>query len=333
MTRIPHQAILAGLASAMLFSSVLYVPVLGLLLMQASVIPIMVSGLRFGIPGALVAGLSAGAATLVILPTAMLPTYVCLQLLPALVVALLATRPVHGLGRAPTQRDGFEAWYPPGHILAWLSASGLPFLILFALGLPAYATAILPPDSPLHQEAPLRDLVNEIMAAMISEFSADTDPAVRAELLKSIPANVPGTFLAYWLTLVAVGGVVAQWWVSRRGVARRPTPNYLALDLPGWQPGLFLALGLAGVTLPGDVGYLAANAAIMLSVPLVFLGLVLVHEAARTLPQPKMALVGFYILFILGSSVSIIALTVAGFVEFAVKRRIVFPGPPGPGKT
>jgi hypothetical protein len=76
---------------------------------------------------------------------------------------------------------------------------------------------------------------------------------------------------------------------------------------------------------------LAANAAIMLSVPLVFLGLVLVHAAARTLPQPKMALVGFYILFVLGSSVSIIALTVAGFVEFAIKRRLIASGPPGPG--
>ncbi|WP_413205594.1 hypothetical protein [Rhodospirillum sp. A1_3_36] len=331
MTRIPHQAILAGLASAMLFASVLYVPVLGLMLMQASVIPIMVSGLRFGAVGALVAGLAAGAATLIVLPSAMLPTYACLQLLPALVVALLAMRPVPGLGRPLTPQDGPDAWYPPGHILAWLSASGVPFLILFALGLPAYAAAILPSDSGLHEDGALRDLVTEVMAAMISEFSASADPTVQAELLKSIPANVPGTFLAYWLTLVAVGGVVAQWWAARRGVARRPTPNYRTLALPGWQPVLFLVLGVAGVVLPGDVGYLAANAAIMLSVPLVFLGLVLVHAAARTLPQPKMALVGFYILFILGSSVSLIALTVAGFVEFAIKRRIVVPGPPRSG--
>jgi hypothetical protein len=331
MPRIPHQAILAGLASAMMFASVLYLPVLGLVLMQASVVPIMAMGLRFGVTGAIVSGLSAAATTLALLHPAMLPTYASLQLLPALVVSLLAARAAPGLGRKPEPTDGAEAWYPPGHILAWLSASGVPFLALFAMGLPAYASAILPPDSPLLQDASLRDLVTGIMGAMIREFSEAADPLVQDQLLASIPANVPGTFLAYWLTLVAAGGVFAQWWVGKRKQARRPAPDYRALDLPGWQPGLFLALGLAGVLLPGDVGYLAANAAIMLSVPLVFLGLVLVHAAARTLPQPKMALVGFYILFVLGSSVSIIALTVAGFVEFAIKRRLIASGPPGPG--
>ncbi|MBK1663752.1 hypothetical protein CKO38_08310 [Rhodospirillum rubrum] len=306
MNRTLPQSALAGLAGGLLFAAFVYVPALGFLLLQISVAPLLVAGLRHGLAGILPAAGVALLVTAALMPGVVLPVYAVVDLLPAVLVSALALRVVAAPG------DGSPLWYPPGRILAWVSLLGLALLALFALGIPAGQGGI---------EAVVSGAVREAVDGLLVE----TSPDLREQILAGVPVYLPGTFLASWISRVALCAVLAQWWVTKRGGAVRPTPVYGALDLPSWLVGAFLICAAGALVLKGDAGYMAVNAAMGLMVPLVFMGLVLVHAAARQLPHPGIGLIGFYMLFVLGSAVAIAAVAFAGLVEFAIRRR------PSPG--
>ncbi|GEO80667.1 YybS family protein [Pararhodospirillum oryzae] len=299
---LPHAAV-AGLAGILMFASFLYVPVLGVLITQASILPLLGVGLRFGLPTVLVgAGVALGGAVIA-LPLAMAPVLTLLDLLPAVLVTSLALRPAPGGG----DQGGPAAWYPPGRVLAWLSVASLGLLALFAVGMPPSEQGLQ------HQVA---TMVQAALDTVLAAAPADT----RAQVVASMPVYLPGVFLATWVVRIALCAMVAQRLLSRRKMARRPTPVYGALDLPSWSVGLFVAAGVAGVVLGGDGGYLAANALLGLSVPLMAMGLVLVHNAARALPHPGIALGAFYATMVLGSTLALAAVVAAGLVEVMIKR-------------
>ncbi|WP_041794732.1 hypothetical protein [Pararhodospirillum photometricum] len=312
MSRTLPYAALAGLAGVLMFAAFLYVPVLGALIMQASVLPLLVVGLRFGAASALAAAIVATGAALVFLPWAMVPVQVLLDGVPAVLVCALALRSAPGLGRGALPAEGAAAWYPAGHVLAWLSAAALGLLALFALGVPTGEASL---------EAVVAGAVHDALTSVLAEAPVEA----RAQVLAAMPAYLPGVFLATWVTRITLCAMLAQALLARRKVASRPTPVYSALDLPSWQVGLFLAALAGGVGLGGDAGYLAANAAFGLAMPLVAMGLVLVHQAARLLPHPGVALGAFYGLMVLGSTAALAAVAGLGVVEVMIKRR----GPQG----
>ena len=87
--------------------------------------------------------------------------------------------------------------------------------------------------------------------------------------------------------------MLAQLLAVRAGWARRPTPNFDRLELPGWLwPGVAVAavLVLAG----GIIGDLGWSLLIVLVVPYLFLGLALVHVVVRRWSRPGLALAAIY---------------------------------------
>lgn len=310
------QAVFAGVAGLMMFAAFVAVPLGGVLLIQVSIAPVMLAGLRGGPAGLAVAVASALAACAVVLPPAMIPVYAVVDLLPAALVGLLAHRGAPGLGRKPAPQDGVWAWYPPGRILAWSAVLSLVLLALFAASLPAAPGGAQ--GGPMAGGS-MAEAVQGAVSEAVEAFLAEADTGTKTQVLAAIPANLPGVFLASWVARTAFCGLIALWWASRRQGTLRPLPALEDLTLPWWLVGLFLATTAVGLVGQGDLGYLAVNAAMGLSVPLVLMGLVLVHHAARQLPQPGLALVGFYLLFVLGSRAAVVALIAAGLVEVALK--------------
>ncbi len=309
MAKTLPQAVFLGLVGALMFVALMFIPVLGSMIQVLSAAPLMVAGLRWGLLGTIVAGGAGIVAVTLVAPASLLSVSLFgLDVLPALVVAALALRPAPGRPAPPAPGDGPEAWFPPGHILAVLAGFGA---LLAAAGLLALPSG----------EESIRDTMTALVGTVMDVLLAEAPPELKAQVMEQLPAYLPGTFMAFWVVRASLCAVLAQWWVARRPGGRRPTPNYRQLTLPVWAVGAFVAIGAAGVILPGDGGYVAMNGAFALAMPLVFMGLVLVHAAARSLPHPGVALVGFYGLFVLGSTTAVIAVAGLGIAEFFIRRR------------
>ena len=110
---------------------------------------------------------------------------------------------------------------------------------------------------------------------------------------------------------------------------RRPSPEFADMTLPQWlTTGLVLCL--LGAMLPGRLGLVAQNAAVILAVPFFFLGLAMVHAISRRVAARGLFLVLFYLILSIFVWPAVLVAGV-GFVEqwLALRRRFV---PPAAGK-
>jgi hypothetical protein len=280
-------AVLCGLLSGALFMSLLFgLP--GMLLVYFAQLPVLFAGLTLGLTGSAIAAL--GAVVLIGLMVSMAAAlgYALLHALPAVRQALLRrTDP------------GRTEWFPVGLLLTQLTVlAGLGVVLAFVLlggepgGLPGFI------------EAHLRRGLSEL--GLLDETAPPPD-------LGRLAAVIPGFTASSSLLMVMVNFMLAQALAVRAGWARRPTPEFDRLELPGWLwPGIAVAalLVLAG----GIIGDLGWSLLIVLVVPYLFLGLAVVHVMARRWSRPGLALGAIYGAMILFGW-PILLVLLLGFVE------------------
>lgn len=303
-------AIAAGVASALLYTGMLAMgPVLGALPWFLSPLPLLAAGLALGRGAALLAvaaGLLAfGGVTLS--PAAAL-IYLASDGVPALLIVVLALRPAPGV-TAPDPAQPAH-WYPPGRILAWLAL------------LPPVVMIVLAALAPAHVDGLQGLLRAEIGAGLEHLLAGSGQPAVlegatREAVVESAVTFLPGAMALSWLFRVAVTAALAQAMLRRMGRSVRPSPAWLDLALPPWYGAVYAAVVLAALLMGGDAGYVAWSAAIGLSLPFLLLGFKLVHVVARRTPWPVPLLVAFYVVFLSVSAVAVVAMVLAGLVEFS----------------
>jgi hypothetical protein len=143
------------------------------------------------------------------------------------------------------------------------------------------------------------------------------DGATREAVVESAVTFLPGAMALSWLFRVAVAAALAQAMLRRMGRSVRPSPAWLDLALPPWYGAVYAAVVLAALLIGGDAGYVAWSAAIGLSLPFLLLGFKLVHVVARRTPWPVPLLVAFYVVFLSVSAVAVVAMVLAGLVEFS----------------
>jgi hypothetical protein len=273
MSRAIGYAVLAGLVSSALFLALSTgLPVM-LLLAYFIQLPLLLAGLTLGLAASV---LAAAAAILVCGLIAGVVAAAMFGLVQALPAAMLVRQAL--LSR---QDGGRLEWYPPGLVLAQLTA--LAVLLISA------AFVVL-----LGQPGGLEGVLAEFLSAALEGLGA-TDVAVSAG-----PGGdrwlflFPGLMAASWLVMVALNAVLAQLLAVRLGVNRRPTPDLSELELPGW---LWPAIGVAALLAvlgAGGLGFLGRSLLIVLAVPYVFLGLAVVHAFARRVSHRRLALTLFY---------------------------------------
>ena len=195
--------------------------------------------------------------------------------------------------------QGKTEWFPAGLLLTQLTLlAGAGVILAFLLlgsepgGLPGFI------------EAHLREGLTDL--GLLDESSPSPD-------LARLAAVIPGFTASSSLLMVMINFMVAQLLAMRAGWARRPTPNFDRLELPGWLwPGVAVAavLVLAG----GIIGDLGWSLLIVLVVPYLFLGLALVHVVVRRWSRPGLALAAIYgAMILLGWPILLVLLL--GFVE------------------
>ena len=119
----------------------------------------------------------------------------------------------------------------------------------------------------------------------------------------------------------------AQAGLTRAGQALRATPDYSAIELPEWSYWLFVVAATAKLMSSGEIEFVAQNLTMILGAPFVFVGLGVVHRAARRLHYSGIALAVFYLcLFLFPWSAAVVG--VLGFAEKWVALRERFAPPP-----
>lgn len=269
-----------GVASALFYLSVLFGGFGALILGYLTPLPLFAAGLSLGLAAAVV-GSVAGVVLVLGASGSLVVTGAY-----ALSAAVPAVFTVRQALLARPQADGSLEWYPPGLLLTALT--GLGVLGFFG----AVALAAGEPDG-------LEGVVRRALGGMAAQFAPpDAEPPTDAEVHWIAPA-LPGFVIVSWMFMTIINGTLAQGVLMRFGRNRRPGMRIAELELPRWLGpayGIVVAMALA---VPGDVGFLALNVALILSVPFVFAGLSVVHAYARARSTRMAILVAFYMFLVL----------------------------------
>ncbi|MGB0695497.1 MAG: hypothetical protein ACPGOY_07595 [Rhodospirillaceae bacterium] len=337
---LPH-SVLLGLTSALLFASPFFITAIGSFLSLISAAPLIAAGLRYG-PGAAIMASMAGVLWLVMaVEVTIVAAYVVMDVLPALLVVGLALTagpvPQAASGQAGgTQAQGSMIPLQTGRVLAGLGMGAFGLLLLIGSLVGDGDLRGVVRDAVAETEALLQQMLGE-------DLGGEPIPEVKIPMADWLPAMV----LIMWISRALASAWLAVSIMGRRGLLNRPVPLFGELGdgtgsppgkvvtLPNWYAGLFLGVCLAALIGPGNAGYLAANGAILLSVPLFVMGLAAVHVAVRDLPAKLPVLVGFYVLLFFGGGFGKAAVVFLGLVEVMLRRAGTKSGSNGsaPGDT
>lgn len=293
-------ALAAGLLSALMFLSLAKGIALGALLSYVAPLPLMMAGLALGTRAAIVAGLAAMAAVALVTGGFSALPYAISAVLPAVVVT----------NRALLWRnadDGSVHWYPPGLVLAWLTAAGL------ALMLCGSALLIGNPEG-------VEGSVSKLLGTALDLMAAELPAAQREMAVKLWAPLFPALVVGSWLLMAVVNACGAQGLLARLGHARRPPPAYRQLWLPDWLAFGLVVMAVLAILAGGDVAYVAASAAAVLLIPFGFLGLAVIHRWAQGRPNPGLVLVATYGLLFLVFGFAAPAVAGLGLARFWTMR-------------
>lgn len=178
------------------------------------------------------------------------------------------------------------------------------------------------PSGPNGMEAALRDRLTELVAQVPNAGGNDE---AKAALTQGLARVLPGAAAWNWAFRALISAVLAQGFLARDGFARWATPAYRTIAVPGWYIGVFWVAAVAAWLMPGDAGYVVANAVAALSLPLVLQGLAVVHVAVASFGYGRMALVAFYGVALVLAGAAIALVVMLGVMEhfFQIRARLV----------
>jgi hypothetical protein len=269
-------AVGAGLASALVFLSVLTGGGLGVILAYLMPLPLVMIGFSWGRGRAMLSSCIALAVVAVAAPSS-LPVFVTVAMLPAAILVSLARQ-------YRLAADGSVTWYPAGTLLAWLAVAAVGLMVL---GISVSTT----------EGAGFEEGARLLITQFLDQAAPLAPAEVRDGAIALWSALFPALLGSAWLIMAAANGVVAQWTVAKAGHAIRPTPDYATLELPIWSLAALAGAVVLGLTAGGDIGYLGRNAAVLLMWPQMFAGLAVVHRALRRRPNAGVLLAFFYVAF------------------------------------
>ncbi len=298
-------AVGAGALAALFYVAVGLGSFGSLILAYLAQLPLFAIGLGAGFHLAL---LASGVGTVLIAAALPLSAAGLFLLTAALPVLVLTNRAL--LSR--TGPDGRVEWYPPGHLIAILNGLALAALVGAALVFWGHDGGMVGAG---------RELLAEMLrGSVVGGLSEQAVAAAQNRLAWFLPALV----LSSWQIMVMVNGVLAQGVLARFSLAIRPGAPFRELWLPQWL-SVALAAALVASFLPGRIGDLGGNAAIVAALPFVFLGLSVIHALSVRWPARTFVLVCLYVaLFVAGWPALIVA--AIGFLETWLSLRQRFSG-------
>lgn len=283
-------AILAGLIGALMLMSVAVdrTGVGGLILRSMTSLPLFAVGLSQGLIAAVIAGMVGTGVSWSLGPDWGI-AFAVGSALPALVIVALALKPP-----APPS----TGWMVSG--LALLGVAGFVALDLACRAMPGGLEGTL---TNLLTEA-FREVAEQVPELDMSEVGPPGP----------IAHWVAGAVLLTWMLVIAINGVLAQGALTRFQLSRVGSPDLAELSVPRVTGVAFVAAVAAASFGTGEVGFIGTNLALVLTFPLAFGGLGVVHALVARHPARQALLTMFYIV-VLGLGLPIVLIVALGLIE------------------
>lgn len=266
-------AIAAGLASGLL-QAALFLPASGgLLLAYIAPLPLFLAGLGLGLQGAVIAVLVATGLSLPISGPAFALTQALVYGLPIIVLCRQAL-----LSRSDSQ--GQMHWYPPGHLVLWMSGMAVAGTLLALAGMALFGDGLM-----------------TYLRSIMEPFAAEIKAPEQRDMLLAMVDYLPAFFAVSWTLGLIFNGALAQGLLVRFGYNLRPTPELAEIRLPTLWIGVLLA-ALLLASLDGLLGVFGKTLAAVAIVPYFLLGLGVVHGLLRHWKGRLAILILFYALLL-----------------------------------
>lgn len=292
----------AGVASALLYATLLTGSFGAFVLAYLAQLPLFLVGLWMGYAGAALAGAAAVVALAAAGGVAFALLYAVANAAPAVAMTYLAQ-----LNRPGA--DGGTEWFPPGQMVGWLvgiAMAAFLALVILLLGQPGGAEGMVQG----FVEAALRQLTGP-----------ETEPGTLGPTSAVVARFFPGVVADSWMVMVVANAVLAQGLLVRLGRNLRPSPAMADLELPGWLVGATV-IAAVGSFLPGTAGFVGGNLVLMSVLAYALAGLAVVHAFAARSPNRTLVLVATYgFVFIFGWPAVLIALLGAAEPWLNLRRR------------
>jgi len=268
-------ALVAGLASALMFASITSGALISLLLINLAPLPLMVAGLAWGPLGAAIGSLSAAVVIGSVFGIPYGMAFVLTNALPACWLSHLAL-----LGRAQGiaasgQREALE-WYPVGRILLWI--------VILATLITTAMLLTMGSDGPAIQNTIRRGWAELLDSAGIAPKEATLDVLA---LLAPIGAEIAAV-IVLTLNLWLAAKIAAT-----SGRLPRPWPDLKSTALPLWTLALLCA-AIAFCFLGGLPGILAQVLTAGFSIAYAMSGFAVLHTVTLAMKSRIFLLVCAY---------------------------------------
>jgi hypothetical protein len=297
----------AGLASALLFASMLSGSALSIALFYTAPLPVMIVGLGWTHR----AGLVAAFVGAIVLGIGLNPTFGAFYLLgvalPAWILAYLAM-----LGRATAA--GQVEWYPLGRVVATaaLLGGGLGSAAALALG-PTYEA--------------FRKAMNGLVVAMLREQTgiAEGEPLKLPDVddvsgtVGFLASIAPPAVVAFWVLITLFNLWLAGRIVKVSGRLARPWPDLAATRLPRWSALVFGA-GVLAAFLPGMARIVGELVSCALAVAFMIAGFMSLHDVTRRSSARPLILSGVYVISLV-MSWPLVAIALLGLADTLTELR------------
>ena len=268
-------AALGGLIGALLFGAALTGSLGGYILFWMAPLPLFLVGLRLGPRPVALAGLIGTAALAAFEPglgllfavAAALPTIV----LAGLAVALPRERCASTLVLALTGLG--VAAFVVAYLMAWNQEGGLK----------GAATATV-----REATAAAKDMFDQMMPGEVQV------PGASDEWVEKAGTQLPGMLAAVWMLILAANGILAEGALARFGGGLRPPPAMASISVPRAVSVVLGAALVAAYAGKGEIAFIGVSLVEILSVPLLFGGLGVVHALLARHPARAVLLSVFY---------------------------------------
>jgi|HubBroStandDraft_1064217.scaffolds.fasta_scaffold01846_14 hypothetical protein len=298
-------AIIGGLAAGLLFAAMLTGSLGGMILFWMAPLPLFAVGLRLGLQPVAVAGL-AGTIAVAIGDLSLGLVFASMVVLPILVLTSLAL------------------------VIPRARVASVLVLGLTGLGLAGFALACF---FAADQDGGLQGVVTAAVRETADQTAEQFPevPRIPAELLDGIGLWLPGFFAAVCLVIFAGNGMLALGLLGRFGGGLVPPPAMASIAVPRWVGIGFVAAVAAAAAGSDGIEFAGWNLAQILSVPLLFGGLGVVHALLARHPARAVWLAIFYGV-ILGPVFTVGLVVILGLIEQWVGLRQRFAGASGRGE-
>jgi hypothetical protein len=286
--------ITTGLASAMLFLSLLFGNQIGFLPAYFSPLPILIIGLSKGINPTIISTISGFFCALFIADIFQAMLFGITIAIPALLIVRYTTmtKTVHG---DQTKRLSI------GEIIARLATFGGFIFIL---------TAVIYSDTHGSLAKFIETFLNRVITTSLY-FGA---PTQHQTIINNLVPLFPAIVIASWLLMSLINSALSQLILFKTSRNLRPPIEYSQITLPEWIYWLIVCSGAIALISSGDFEYILRNLTFIFAIPFFLVGLAVFHNLASRLRTPYLALVTFY-LFLAISAWAIFLVTIIGFFE------------------